>query len=393
LNTVLANMTEGVVILHPDGTVRTANSAFRALFDLPPQIQGRRLRDLTRHIEIREAEDNALLRRKTDTREVTLHEVPGQAHKLRVAQMSYAPLPSYTDRETGAVIVFHDISRIKQYEVSRREFVANVSHELRTPLSIFKGYLETLRTAVEEGDGVSPGEMKRILGTLQRHSERLNTLVEDLLMLSRLESGAMLLNFQEVRVGELLEAVQDDCRVLLQQSGIGLVCSADRDLPGCAMDRFRVEQVFYNLVDNALRHSESREDIEIGARLTADRSGMEFHVRDRGVGIPSEKLGHIFERFFRVERARSRERGGTGLGLSIVKHIIQAHGGRVWAESELGRGTVIRFEIPLRQPGAGAAAETCREAVSGTAGEGVRGGRRTSGIDEPIPLPDGPGAA
>ncbi|NJL19430.1 MAG: PAS domain-containing protein [Bdellovibrionaceae bacterium] len=151
LNTVLANMTEGVVILHPDGTVRTANSAFRAMFELPPQIQGRRLRDLTRHIEIREAEDNALLRRKTDTREVTIHEVPGQVHKLRVVQMSYAPLPAFGERETGAVIVFHDISRIKQYEMSRREFVANVSHELRTPLSIFKGYLETLQTAAEQG--------------------------------------------------------------------------------------------------------------------------------------------------------------------------------------------------------------------------------------------------
>ncbi|NJL19431.1 MAG: hypothetical protein HC901_04035, partial [Bdellovibrionaceae bacterium] len=158
--------------------------------------------------------------------------------------------------------------------------------------------------------------MTRILGTLQKHSERLNTLVEDLLMLSRLESGAMPMNFQPVQVGELLDAVQDDCRVLLQQSGIDLICCADEDLPVCAMDRFRMEQVFYNLVDNALRHSESREDIEIGAYLTVDKHwhGV-LRARPR-VGDSQREAGAHLRRGSTAWNGRvPGRRGGTGLGV------------------------------------------------------------------------------
>lgn len=343
LQGVLMRMVEGVVILNPDGTVRMTNPPFCELFDYQDEPVGRRLYEICRNMEVRQAGDLAMIEGRSGRREVVIREDPGQVQRLQVAMVSYAPLRADGLTSSGAVLVFHDISRIKQLELMRKEFVANLSHEVRTPLAIFKGYLETLM----EADGMSEDDRLRALQVLRRHSERMHLLIEDLLTLSRFESSGEKMVKKEVDIHPFMKRVCEDCRQLLSEDQTDLVLLAGEDLPEISLDPVRMEQVFYNLVDNALRHSGHTDRIEIGISHAADLQQMEFYVRDYGVGIPSDKLNHIFERFYRGDRGRARSSGGTGLGLAIVKHIIQLHGGRVWAESALGQGACIRFTLPV----------------------------------------------
>jgi two-component system phosphate regulon sensor histidine kinase PhoR len=343
LQGVLMRMMEGVVILNEDGTVRMTNPPFCELFDYRDEPVGRRLYEICRNMEVRQAGDLALIEGKSGQREVIIREDPGQVQRLQVALVSYAPLRAGGSATEGAVLVFHDISRIKQLELLRKEFVANLSHEVRTPLAIFKGYLETMIDA----EDLPEEDRRRSLQVLHRHSERMNLLVEDLLTLSRFESSGEQLTKKEADVKSFLTRVCEDCRQLLAEDHTELVLLAEDDLPAIALDQARMEQVFYNLVDNALRHSGETDRIEIGAVPASDGRQVEFYVRDYGVGIPSDKLNHIFERFYRGDRGRARATGGTGLGLSIVKHIIHLHGGRVWAESALGQGACVRFILPV----------------------------------------------
>ncbi len=347
LQGILMRMVEGVVILNEDGTVRMTNAPFCELFDYKDEPVGRRLYEICRNMEVRQAGDLALNEGRSGRREVVIREDPGQVQRLQVAMVSYAPLKSDGISRSAAVLVFHDISRIKQLELLRKEFVANLSHEVRTPLAIFKGYLETLMHA----DGMSEDDRLRSLQVLRRHSERMHLLIEDLLTLSRFESNAEEMVKKEVDIRTFMKRICEDCRQLLAEDSTELVLLAERGLPDIAMDEVRMEQVFYNLVDNALRHSGQTDRIEIGVSRSVNRQQMEFYVRDYGAGIPSDKLNHIFERFYRGDRGRARSSGGSGLGLSIVKHIIQLHGGRVWAESALGQGACVRFTLPVQSGG------------------------------------------
>jgi two-component system phosphate regulon sensor histidine kinase PhoR len=209
-------------------------------------------------------------------------------------------------------------------------------------LSIFHGYLETLL-----GQPDLPGEeQRRILQVLKRHSDRLNSLVEDLLSLSRLESGQIRLNREQIALGELFDSLREDWAGRFAEKN----CPLKFELPDAALvvtaDRLRLEQVFYNLLDNALKYSDAGGEVAVGATAGPGRTAIEFFVRDHGIGIPGEKIDRIFQRFFRVDRARSREQGGTGLGLAIVKHIVQQHGGSIRADSALGKGTTLRFQLP-----------------------------------------------
>jgi len=345
LEGVLKRMVEGVVILNADGTVRMTNPPFCELFEYEEDPQGRRLYEICREMEVRQAADLALLDGRSGRKEIVIRDDPGHVQRLQVAMVSYAPLEISGDEKAGAVLVFHDISRIKQLEMLRTEFVANLSHEVRTPLSIFKGYLETL----VEDETMTAEERKRALLVVKRHSERMHLLVEDLLTLSRFEAADNPLEMESIEVGPFMERVCEDCRQLLSEDETDLILLIDEDLPELQADRMRLEQVFYNLVDNALRHSGSTDRIEIGVYREESRQVLEFYVRDYGAGIPSDKLNHIFERFYRGDRGRARQTGGTGLGLSIVKHIIQLHDGRVWAESALGQGACVRFTLPLAE--------------------------------------------
>jgi two-component system phosphate regulon sensor histidine kinase PhoR len=248
-----------------------------------------------------------------------------------------APLPS-----GGALAVLHDVTRIEAAEKSRREFIANVSHELRTPLTSIQGYVETLL----EDPGCTPETHREFLGVIQKNAGRMSRLTEDLLALASVESPNYKLARQSIRASALVQDAIESLGGLVVDSGVELESAGAPDVAVMA-DADAMNQVFGNLIENALKYGKSGKRIRVGAQLLENE--VEFCVQDFGSGIASEHLDRIFERFYRVDKARSRESGGTGLGLAIVKHIIQAHGGNIRAESELGSGAAFYFTLPLAQ--------------------------------------------
>jgi two-component system, OmpR family, phosphate regulon sensor histidine kinase PhoR len=262
----------------------------------------------------------------------------GRASSLapgRIFEINAAPLPS-----GGALAVLHDVTRIEAAEKSRRDFIANVSHELRTPLTSIQGYVETL----VEDPNPNPETTRDFLGVILKNANRMNRLTEDLLALASVESPDYKLKAQPMRACALVQDAVESLGGIVVDSGIALEMASAPDVLVMA-DPDAMNQVFGNLIENALKYGKAGKRIVIGARLLPGE--VEFFVQDFGPGIASEHLERIFERFYRVDKARSRESGGTGLGLAIVKHIVQAHGGRVWAESELGSGAAFHFSIPL----------------------------------------------
>lgn len=255
--------------------------------------------------------------------------VPG-----RTLEVTAAPMPG-----GAAVCVLHDITEIERVEKTRRDFIANVSHELRTPLTSILGYTETLLDSA----AISNGE-REFLGIMRRNAQHMARLTEDLLTLARVESGEHKLAFENVPAGELIARAIQTLQPTARERGVELTGSATSDLTVHA-DPDAVQQVFNNLIENATRYAASGRRIEIG--VGARDGGAEFYVRDFGPGIASEHLPRLFERFYRVDKARSRETGGTGLGLAIVKHIVMNHGGTVRVESSLGHGSTFYFTLPL----------------------------------------------
>jgi two-component system phosphate regulon sensor histidine kinase PhoR len=236
--------------------------------------------------------------------------------------------------------VLHDVTRIEAAEKSRRDFIANVSHELRTPLTSIQGYVETL---VEE---VKPNAetTREFLGIIHKNASRMNRLTEDLLALASVESPDYKLTLQPTKGSALVQDAIESLGGIVVDSEIELQSAGAPDATVMA-DPDAMNQVFGNLIENGVKYGKAGKRILVGARLLEGE--VEFFVRDFGPGIASEHLERIFERFYRVDKARSRESGGTGLGLAIVKHIVQAHGGRIWAESELGSGVAFHFTLPL----------------------------------------------
>jgi two-component system phosphate regulon sensor histidine kinase PhoR len=266
----------------------------------------------------------------------------------RWLQINAAAIFNGDGQRHGTVLVFHDLTRLKQLENARQEFVANVSHELRTPLSLIKGYVETLLDGARD----NPEVATKFLQTIDRNAERLKLLIEDLLTISELESGRLKLNLQAISLGLVIAKVFEDFKERAAAKSIKLINQAP-DLAVSA-DLDRIEQVLGNLVDNAIKYGRAKGTVTVGGSAM-DGGQVEVFVQDDGPGIPPEALERVFERFYRVDKARSREQGGTGLGLAIVKHIIQNHGGRVWATSEVGRGTTFYFTLgqaagTLQQP-------------------------------------------
>jgi two-component system phosphate regulon sensor histidine kinase PhoR len=328
LMAMLDSMQEAVVAITADGLVRWSNAVMQRIAGLRLQ-PGRPLVH-----SVRDPELLGCLRGALERREICF----GRASLLapgRVFEVNAAPL-----RSGGALIVLHDVTGIELAQKSRREFVANVSHELRTPLTSIQGYVETLI----EDPNPSPETTLEFLGVILKNTSRMSRLTEDLLALASVESPDYKLVLQPVRASVLLQDAIDSIGGIVVDSGVKLQSAGAPDALVMA-DPDAMHQVFGNLMENSLKYAKSGKRIRAGARLLA--SEVQFTIQDFGPGIASEHIERIFERFYRVDKARSRESGGTGLGLAIVKHIVQAHGGRIWAESELGKGAEFHFTLPL----------------------------------------------
>ena len=330
---VLAALTDGLLVVDSSQHILICNPAFEELYGQSRIATGTALLDIIRDSDVIEAIRAALDQARPRVAEVS---APDRKKQL---QLTAVPI-TQNGEASGVVAVFHDISRLKQADEIRRDFVANVSHELRTPLSIFHGNLETL---LEPGD-LDEDETRHIYEVMKRHSDRLNLLVNDLLSLARLESKEAKLQLAEIKLRDFLEGVTRDWAKRLAGKNLRLELEVSDNFPTLRVDERQLEEVVHNLLDNAVKYSHQNGRILIQAG--APDQEVVLSVRDEGVGIAANDLPRIFERFYRADRARSRELGGTGLGLSIVKHIAQLHGGRLEAESVVGEGTTIRVILP-----------------------------------------------
>ena len=334
LAAMLDSMQEAVVAITSEGLVHWSNAVMQ-------QIAGTQIRAGRPLVHsVRDPELLACVRGALERGEVRF----GRASSLapgRVFEINAAPLPS-----GGALAVLHDVTRIEAAEKSRREFIANVSHELRTPLTSIQGYVETL---VEDPE-TNPETTREFLGVILKNATRMNRLTEDLLALASVESPNYKLSLQPAKASALVQDSIEALGGMVVDSGIELESAGAPDAMVMA-DPDAMNQVFGNLIENAMKYGKAGKKIRVGAR--ALESEVEFSVEDFGPGIASEHLERIFERFYRIDKARSRESGGTGLGLAIVKHIVEAHSGRIWAESELGCGASFHFTLPLAPSGSG----------------------------------------
>jgi len=332
LAALLDSMQEAVVAITREGNVSWSNAVMQRLAGTQIK-EGRALVHSIRDPDILRCAETALRERTIRYGRATSL-LPGSTFEINAA-----PMPG-----DGAVIVLHDVTNIEAAERSRRDFIANVSHELRTPLTSISGYLETLL----EDPNPRPEITREFLQIILKNSNRMNRLTEDLLALAGVESPDYKIARQPIRASELVADAIESLAGMVVDSGIVLESGgAPEDV--VLADPDAMTQVFGNLIENAMKYGKSGGRILVYAQTSTNQDyfEVEFVVQDFGPGIPFEHLNRIFERFYRVDKARSRESGGTGLGLAIVKHIVQAHGGRIWVESELGAGAAFHFTLPI----------------------------------------------
>jgi two-component system, OmpR family, phosphate regulon sensor histidine kinase PhoR len=341
--TILGAMQDGLLVVDARSRVTLMNPTFERLFEVRDPALGVSLVEAVRHATLDQLIAETLRTGEAMRSELSLAD--SRTHSERHIEVSAVPIKTVDDEVTGAVVLFHDITELKQLDQVRREFVANVSHELRTPLSILRGYIEMLL----DHPKTSPEESARILSIMERHSKRLGRLIDDLLSLARLESSNAKLELSRVRVDELFNNVARDWKEKFAAKNLKVIVDLPPEALTLRADEARLHEVLYNLLENAVKYSHENGRIDLGATKHGDEVALS--VTDNGLGISKDDLPRVFERFYRADKARSRELGGTGLGLAIVKHIAQLHGGRVEAESEMGRGTTIRVVLPLTSPG------------------------------------------
>jgi two-component system phosphate regulon sensor histidine kinase PhoR len=302
----------------------------------PAQVQGRNIEEAIRNVGIQQ-----LIRRTLESGDRIEAEVSLQIEGERFFQLHCTNLPDIDRGKAGAVIVLHDITRMRRLENVRRDFVANVSHELKTPVTSIQGFVE----ALSEGGVDKPEQIKRYLGIIAKHSDRLNAIIEDLLSLSRLEEEQELrrIQFGSARLKPVLAAAIDLLSTKAEQQKVRIQLKCSDDI-GTKMNPALIEQAVFNLVDNAIKYSEAEGPVTVSAEQ--GDAEITISIQDQGCGIGSEHLSRLFERFYVVDKGRSRKLGGTGLGLAIVKHITQVHGGSVTVESSLGKGSTFTIHLP-----------------------------------------------
>ena len=337
LKAVLGSMTEGVLVVDRNNRIVLANPRFRELFSAWGEVEGRRVARVVRNPDVEGALSEALVQEEVATREIEL--AGPDRHRVLVHSVR---LPSESSRG-GAVAVFHDVTEIRHLEEVRSVFIANASHELRTPITSIRGFAETLLNSPPDED------IQPYLQVIHRNSERLANLVSDLLELSSIESQKTPFHPAPVELVEMVTHLADDLSPRLKEAQLEMVVTGDSEVTAWA-DRHATERILANLLDNAIKYSDPVGEIRIEVKQTKDRALVD--IQDQGIGIPAEDQPHIFERFYRVDRARSRSLGGTGLGLSIVKHLLQSMGGDIHVSSKPGAGSCFHFSLPCQEQGA-----------------------------------------
>jgi two-component system phosphate regulon sensor histidine kinase PhoR len=338
LETVLASMLEGVIAVDNEERIINMNAAAVEFFDCDPEkYQGRDLQEVIRNSALQQFVRRAISSKVPKEDDIGLYH-----NGEKTLHLQSSPLLDANKDPIGTLVVFNDVTQLRRLENMRRDFVANVSHEIKTPLTAIKGFVETLH----QGSVDNPEEARRFLGIIQKHVDRLSSIVEDLLDLSRIEQEdeGKTVNLEEGNIGQVFRSVLQLCRPKAEEKNITVTIVGD-DRISARFDSSLLEQAMVNLLDNAIKYSEPESVI----RLKAQRNGSEIKisVEDQGIGIAKKHLPRLFERFYRVDKARSRKMGGTGLGLAIVKHIAQAHGGNVTVDSTLGKGSTFTIHLPV----------------------------------------------
>jgi two-component system phosphate regulon sensor histidine kinase PhoR len=332
---ILRSMVEGVAVIGADQRIVFCNSAFAAVLSIDSQAcEGRAASEVIRDPDLLEAVLGAVRTGESVRSDVTT----GTAHPKNFA-VTAAPVRS-DGTTAGAVLVLHDITELRRLERARRDLVANVSHEFRTPLTAIRGFAETLLAGGLEDEG----NRRRFLEIIRDHAVRLTRLTEDLLELARIEAGKLELDLRPTVLADVIEPCLETTRPAAAEREIELAAEYEADLPLVLADPRALEEILQNLLDNALRYTPAGGRVTV--RAGAHDGTIALAVADTGIGIPPAEQERIFERFYRADASRARNMGGTGLGLSIVKHLVEAHAGRIDVESEVGRGTTFRVCLP-----------------------------------------------
>jgi len=335
---ILGSMVEGVAVVNSSERLLFANEGFAGILELdaPPQ-PGRSLLEVVRQTELIEAVRDVLKGAPRVEAEIVTGTLRQRFFAATVASVK-------ATENSGAVVVLHDITDLRKLERVRRDFVANVSHEFKTPLTAIQGFAETLLAGAMD----DPQHRVRFLQIILEHSRRLARLTDDLLELSKMDADRLALEVDRLSASQLVQSCVETTQRVANEKHLRFSINLPQCLPDVAADRRRIAEVLQNLLDNAIQYTPSGGEIVVSA--SAGGQEVTFTVSDTGIGIPQVDQPRIFERFYRVDVARSREVGGTGLGLSIAKHLVEAHGGRIWVESEVGRGSQFHFTVPVFQP-------------------------------------------
>ncbi len=337
LETVLSSMQEGVIAVDKEKRVISVNRATARWFGSDPaKFQERSIEEVIRNQKLLQ-----FIHRAHESENLLEDDIQVFQHGERTLNVRSSPLRDSMQMRIGTLVVFNDVTQLRRLENMRRDFVANVSHEIKTPLTAIKGFVETLNQGIVD----SPEEAGRFLGIIDRHVNRLNSIIEDLLTLSRIEQedGAKAIALESGNLKTVIQAAIHICRTKAEDKQVDISLSCENDLTA-EMDVTLLEQAVVNLLDNAIKYSDPGGTVTV--EVYQDDSEILLSVRDQGIGIAAKHQPRLFERFYRVDKARSRNLGGTGLGLAIVKHIVQAHGGTVTAESTLGKGSTFTIHLP-----------------------------------------------
>ena len=343
LSSILASVAEGLVIIDSDSEILLVNDSARSLLGIEDR-DVKRLTDISRDPNIHRVFSAVLSTGERAEARVETWPANATSDVRRSLRLHAAPLSLEGKTVGGAVGAFIDVTKIEQLERVRQEFLANVSHELRTPLASITAYVETLiNGAVDDAEN-----SLRFLNTIQRNAERMRNLVDDVAELSAIEGGEVRLRLEQLPLRQVVSEVMTGLAPRAKKTGVQLRNEVDEHLSVTADSR-RLEQILTNLIDNAIKFNHPAGLISVSAELSEEGKFHTFRVQDSGPGIAPEHLPRIFERFYRVDKARSRDAGGTGLGLAIVKHLARAHGGEAFVRSEIGQGSQFIVRLPVRE--------------------------------------------